>query len=118
MNGLMQIHHLAFRSHQLNSTIAFYRDVLGLKSIKTTPGYSIWFELGESILMIERAAPEEPAAALSGERLLALQVTPAELDSLTGRLIKHGYPELSRSEYTRYFRDPEGRKLGFSTYPR
>jgi catechol 2,3-dioxygenase-like lactoylglutathione lyase family enzyme len=112
----MFVHHLAFRTADLATLVAFYRDVLRLPLGRAQPGYSQWFTLGATRLMIERADPGEATQRSGQDLALCLPATPAEQAALEARLARAGVPIEARTPATIYFRDPDGRRLGASTY--
>jgi catechol 2,3-dioxygenase-like lactoylglutathione lyase family enzyme len=112
----MHLHHLAFRTHQLAPLVAFYRDLLQLPQGRAQPGYSQWFHLGPTVLMVEQAEAHEPAIpAKTMELALSIPVTPAAQAALEARLTAANTPIEFRTAATIYFRDPDGRRLGAST---
>lgn len=112
------VHHLAFRTHDLDGLAAFYRDVVGLAPREGgTPGRSVWFELGEGIVMIERAEPGEPGVAQGTLELVGFTVRPEEMPATRARLETQGIALEGATRFSLYFRDPEGRRLAFSHYP-
>ena len=112
----MRLHHLAFRTAQLDALVGFYRDVIGLPVVKET-GRSTWLRLDDAVLMIERAGDGEPAVPAGSLELVALAVDPVQRTSLTARLAARGIAVEGETEHTTYFRDPDGRRVAVSTYP-
>jgi len=114
----MRVHHIALRTHDLDRLGAFYREVLGLRSLRARQGTSEWLALGEeAVLMLERAAPEEPPIPAGSMELLAFAVDEGEREAVLSRLHRAGGAVESQTEHTRYFRDPDGRRVAVSTYP-
>jgi catechol 2,3-dioxygenase-like lactoylglutathione lyase family enzyme len=112
------LHHLAFRTHDVDALAAFYRDVVGLAPrAGGAPGRSVWLALDDAIVMIERAEPGEPRFAPGTLELLAFTVSPDEMTSTRARLEAHGVAVEGETRFSVYFRDPEGRRLAFSHYP-
>lgn len=111
----MRIHHLAFRCRDLEATRSFYEDVLGLQSVREQPGYSVWLALGDAVLMLEQAADDEPDVDPRSLRMVAFVLEDAPGD-LTARLQDAGIPIEDRTAFTLYFRDPQGRRVGVSSY--
>lgn len=112
----MFVHHLAFRTLNLPQLVAFYRDVLRLPPGRTQPSYSQWFVLGPTRLMIELADEDEVPMPGGLDLALCVPVTAAEQAALVARLAAAGTPIEARTAATVYFRDPDGRRLGASTY--
>lgn len=106
----MQIHHVALRTADPERLVAFYVDVLSLKVIRRQP-HGVWLALDGAVLMIEQAAPDEPAPDPASLRLLAFAVSEEERARIGARVEVE-----DRTAFTWYFRDPDGRRLGISTY--
>lgn len=113
----MRLHHLAFRCRDLPRQRAFYEDVLGLAVVREQPGYSVWFALSDAVLMLEQADPGETTVADNEPGLdcvvWADDVMPHGWEE---RLQAAGVTFEAATKFTRYFRDPEGRRLAVSTY--
>lgn len=116
-------HHVALRSRDPARLAAFYQRIFSLseRSRAHAPDgslRSVWLALGpHAVLMVERAGPDEPAVPPGSMELFALAVTPAERDALLDVLAAEGVALEARTEHTLYFRDPEGRRVGASSYP-
>ena len=106
------MHHLAFRTADLARLERFYVDVLGLAVSRRTER-SVWLDAGGTILMLERADAGEPAVPPGTMELVAFAATAARRDGLTAA----GVPIEGRTAYSLYFRDPDGRRIGISSYP-
>lgn len=106
------IHHLAFRTADLDRLERFYVDVLGLAVVRRS-ARSLWLDAEGTILMLERAEPDEPAIASGSMELVAFGASGA----MQERLAAAGVPIEDRTSYSLYFRDPDGRRLGISSYP-
>ena len=77
----------------------------------------MWLGLGaDSVLMIEVRQPEEPGVAQGTLDLAAFTVTEVERAALRERLIASQRLE-GETSHTLYFRDPDGRRIGVSTFP-
>jgi glyoxylase I family protein len=113
----MKIHHLALRTQDLARLRSFYVEALGLV-VSQEAGASVWLHLGEAILMLEVAAEGEPVIAEKAMDLIAFAVDPEERAALELTLAARGVPIEGRTEFTIYFRDPDGRRVGVSHYPR
>ncbi len=115
----MRIHHLALRVADLERARAFYGDVLGLTESRRfehpdgSPR-SIWFEAGDALLMLETRLAGSGAEQGSGH-LLAFAIDDRE--RWAERLAQAGVPVLERSAHTLYVRDPDGHRVGLSSYP-
>ncbi len=111
------IHHLALRVADLERARAFYSDLLGLPERERHEDArglrAIWLDAGPVVLMLERELRGEGEASGSGH-LLALAV-----DDLRGweeRLREGGVPVEDRTEHTLFFRDPDGHRVGVSSF--
>jgi catechol-2,3-dioxygenase len=111
-------------SQDVERLAAFYRDVLGLAECArhhTDAGTvrSVWLDLGGATLMIEAAeAPARRVEGLgAGLFLLALAVTRGQRAALEEQLAQLGIAVESRTEFTCYFRDPDGNRVALSHYP-
>lgn len=116
----MHLHHIAVQVSDLERARTFYHDLLGLREIRRQP-HSLWFALGDAILMLERcespALPSPWKSEHPGLFLLALQIEDTERLKWRSRLLKANVPIEKESQYTLYFRDPDGNRIGLSHYP-
>ncbi|HSO35848.1 MAG TPA: VOC family protein [Labilithrix sp.] len=112
----MRIHHLAFRTGDLARLERFYVGALGLAVVRRNEGRSVWLDAGGSLVMLElRDAGEEPVAP--SKELVAFAIAPDSRALVTGRLAAAGVAVEAATEFTLYVRDPEGRRIGLSSYP-
>jgi catechol 2,3-dioxygenase-like lactoylglutathione lyase family enzyme len=118
------LHHVALGARDPGRVAAFYRDLLGLREVRRHHGQggvlrSVWLDLGEAVLMIERT--DEPGRLVrgvgAGPFLLAFKAAPAQRGALERLLEASGFPVESRTEHTAYFSDPEGNRVAVSSYP-
>ncbi len=112
----MKLHHLALRSSQPHLLAEFYCEIMELPVVRTQP-HGVWLGLEDAVLMIEQAGPGEPVVPTGDLALMAFRVDAAEQSAVRARLAARGLPVEAESAYTLYFRDPEGRRVGVSTYP-
>jgi len=112
------IHHLALRVADPERSAAFYAHVLGLRRLRRQPESgpvrSIWLSLGEAVLMLETGLAGDGEAQGSGH-LLALAVD--DLEGWERRLAGAGVTLDGRSEWSLYFRDPDGHRVAVSRFP-
>lgn len=108
----MRVHHLAFRTDDLDALERFYADVLGL-AVSRRSERSIWLDAGGSILMLERRDGDEPGVPAGSKELVAFAVSPEVL----ARVEQARIDVEARTSYTLYVRDPDGRRVGLSSYP-
>lgn len=120
--GTLGLHHLAIRTGELGRVVAFYRDVMGLdeRARHHAEGgalRSVWLGAGPMVLMIELAAPGEPLVPAGSLDLVAFAIAAGEREAWRGRLAAAGAPVEAETAHTLYFRDPDGRRVGVSSYP-
>lgn len=122
------LHHLAIKAQDVVRTADFYRIVLGLPERQRAHDAAglraVWLDVGPAILMIERADTDGPAPAdrpfeadAPGLHLLALTIAPASHAEWRKRLADHEVEVAAASDFTLYVRDPEGNRVGLSSYP-
>ena len=112
-------HHIALRVKDVSRSVAFYTEVLGLEEVRrneTDAGLrSAWLRVGPSLLMVERTLRGRGARSGSGH-LVAFRVS--ALGPWLKRLSRLGVTLDDRTDYTLYFRDPDGHRVGLSVFPR
>ena len=107
----MKVHHVALRTRKLARVVRFYRDVLGLEVLRETTK-STWLAMGGAILMIERAEKDEPEIPRGTKEFLCFGVrTKRDVSAFKGRVQIE-----DETDFTVYFRDPDGRRVGVSCY--
>ncbi|HEY8924396.1 MAG TPA: VOC family protein [Polyangia bacterium] len=132
------VHHAAIQVRDLAAAERFYVGVLGLPVLRRWPSpaggeRSLWVGAGprdggspSPFLALEvvpatdgqPTAAEEPArAGRPGHHLLALRIARSERAAWESRLAAAGVPITARSDFTLYFSDPEGNRLGLSHFP-
>lgn len=122
----MRIHHLAMRTRDVPRLEAFYAGVLGLKVLQKREG-SVWLEAGEAILMLESADPGEPEIPANCKEFIAFRVDapsggergenePNETSRWRNAIEQSGCTIEAETQFTLYFRDPDGRRIGLSHY--
>jgi catechol 2,3-dioxygenase-like lactoylglutathione lyase family enzyme len=98
------------RSRDLAQLEHFYATVLGLRVIRRDEARgSVWLDAGGTMLMLERAGPDEPSVPTGTKDLVAFAVE----DKETWRGLVAVEAE---TEHTLYFRDPDGRRVAVSSY--
>lgn len=79
---------------------------------------SIWLDAGGTILMLEKRDEGEPAVPVGSKDLVAFAVSRSVgFVGLSERLAAAGIVIEARTAYTLYVRDPDGRRIGLSSYP-
>ena len=121
---MTRLHHVAVGSDDVERLARFYREVFTLSEATRHHDQhgvlrSIWLDLGEAWLMIERStAPARVVEGVGrGPFLLALRVSVAERQRLENVLEERGHAIESRTPFTSYARDPDGNRVAFSHYP-
>ncbi|HUB09787.1 MAG TPA: VOC family protein, partial [Myxococcales bacterium] len=106
----------------------WYRDVLGLEPLRRWPGAdgqerAVWLRLdGDAFLALERCDGEAPGPAgwerpTPGYFVLALRIAAADGPAWEARLAVHGVAVERRTQWTLFFRDLEGNRIGLSSHP-
>jgi len=104
---VLGIHEIAFDVEDLERSIAFYRDVLGLPLLSRGPQQA-WFCIGTQLLAL--FAHDRPG---SGQHF-ALLIPPEMAEEARDALIAHGFPEETMQQddgLSVYVRDPDGNKI-------
>jgi catechol 2,3-dioxygenase-like lactoylglutathione lyase family enzyme len=119
MNAV-RIHHLALRTTDVPSLEAFYRDVVGLLPARDERGErpaSVWLLAGDTRVMLEPMGPGELPVPVGSLELTAFAIEARERRGFEERLARAGIEIEQRTEFTVYFRDPDGRRVAVSHYP-
>jgi glyoxylase I family protein len=108
------------RTRDLARLEAFYGGTLGLPLVRRDDARgSVWFDAGGALVMLERADPAEPGVPPGTMELVAFAIDDADdKESWRGRLERAGVVVEEETAYTLYFRDPDGRRLGLTTFVR
>lgn len=107
----MRIHHIALRTANLDALERFYAGTLGIPITRRGPG-SLWLEAGGTILMLEERGASEPKVDAATKELICFAIAPDEHKRFAATIEIE-----ARTDYTLYFRDPDGRRVGVSSYP-
>jgi catechol 2,3-dioxygenase-like lactoylglutathione lyase family enzyme len=113
----MRVHHLAFRTGDLERLERFFVDALGLAVLRRNEARSVWLDAGGTIVMLEMRDAGEPALVEGTKELAAFAVDPDTRAFYTDRLARVGVPIEASTDFTLYVRDPDGRRIGLSSYP-
>jgi catechol 2,3-dioxygenase-like lactoylglutathione lyase family enzyme len=114
---MARLHHLALRTPDVSRLVTFYRAWFGLDVARDAAPRAVWLALDPmAVLMIEQAQPGEPGIPGGSLELLALALSSEERAALRERLVRAGLLE-AETQHTLYFRDPDGRRVGVSSYP-
>ena len=126
--GKLALHHLAIKVIDLEACEKFYSQVLGLKPSKfpydeNGPTRSVWLQSEEVILMLEQVGKgskptsKSSASVKPGLHLIAFAIGRFERNQWKERLTMNGVSIEAESDFTIYFRDPEGNRVALSHYP-
>jgi catechol 2,3-dioxygenase-like lactoylglutathione lyase family enzyme len=119
------LHHIAVGTRDVPALAAFYCRLLETEEARRHVDErgalrSIWLDLSGTLLMIERAEPgaERPRASGVGlgAFLLAFRAGAADRRAFEARAEALGATIEARSDYTSYFRDPDGNRIAVSEY--
>lgn len=119
--------HVSLRVTDLDRSVAFYRDVVGLESVsRREDGSQAVFRVGDALLVLfcrPGYRPVDPEAK-SGTDHIAFCLDPAPYDVLLDRLNAQGRvlrgPTRNQGAHgeglATYFRDPDGNELEIKKY--
>ncbi len=118
----VRVHHIALRTRDLPRLQAFYAGLLGLPvtrqdAVRGEGARRVWLGAGETLVMLETAGPGEPEVPPGTLELVAFGIAREERATYKETLAAAGVPIEAESEFTLYFRDPDGRRVGLSHYP-
>ena len=116
-----RLHHLALRTADVGRAAEFYRDVIGLPERKRQHAdggalRAVWLGAGPVVVMIELAAPGEPAEPAGSMGLVAFAIGASERTAWRERFARAGVAVEAETAHTLYVRDPDGRRVGVSSY--
>jgi catechol 2,3-dioxygenase-like lactoylglutathione lyase family enzyme len=104
---ILGIHEIAFEVQDLERSIAFYRDILGLPLYSHGPQQA-WFCIGAQRLAL--FTHERPG---SGQHF-AFLIPPEKAEQARSALVAHGFAEETMQQddgFSVYVRDPDGNKI-------
>ena len=113
----MRVHHLALRTNDVPRLERFYTEIFGFPVARRDELRAVWLDAGATLLMLEQKDEHEPDVPRGTGELVAFAIEPDERASYTARLAKAGVVVEARTAFTLYFRDPDGRRVGVSSYP-
>jgi catechol-2,3-dioxygenase len=113
----MRVHHLALRTLDLDRLERFYTQALGLAVVRRNEARSVWLDAGGTIVMLELRAEGEPGPTKGSLDLVAFAVARDSRAECMVRLAQAGVAVEASTDFTLYVRDPEGRRIGLSSYP-
>lgn len=118
MSSTSGMHHLALRVADPERSARFYGELLGLRELSRHAGAdgstrAVWLALGDAVLMLERSLlPPGPSDGSAHVLVLAVE----ELRAWEARLAAAGVAVVERTAFTVYLHDPDGHRLGLSTF--
>lgn len=113
----LPLHHIAIRTTDLEKAVGFYTTMLGLGIVRDLRPRSVWLGLGDhAVFMIEVRGAGEPTIPPGSLELVAFRASASVKTAVRERALEAGCFD-GETEHTVYLRDPEGRRLGVSTFP-
>lgn len=113
---MMELHHLAFRTSDVASLAAFYQDVFGFEVVRESLPASLWLALGgNAVLMIEARVGDERPLASGSMELVAFRADERTRSVIRDKALERDCFD-GETPFTVYLRDPDGRRIGVSTY--
>lgn len=115
---ITRVQQVAQRAEDLDRATAFYRDTLGLRHIASyDPPGLVFFDLGGTRLLLERAAPSSLiylAVADIDEAVAALRTAGVEITSEPHKIFDDtdGTFGAPAEEWMAFFKDSEGNTVG------
>lgn len=114
----MKMHHLALRVIDPDLSARFYGGLLGLRELSRHAGAdgsprAVWLALGDAVLMLERSLLP-PGPSSGSAHVLVLGVD--DLSVWEAKLAVAGVTIVERTAFTLYLHDPDGHRLGLSTF--
>jgi glyoxylase I family protein len=112
----VKLHHLAFRTTDVDGLVRFYREVLGFAEVRDSRPRSVWLAIGDdAVLMVEASDAGEPPNPDASMELVAFATDTEGKDRTRVEALRRGCFD-GETDFTVYLRDPEGRRIGVSTY--
>lgn len=112
----MRVHHIALRTRDLPRAERFWVELFGLAVLRRDGERAVWLDLDGAILMLERAAQGEPAPPPEGMDFFALATDAPGRAAFVARCAAGGVAIEHETAFTTYVRDPDGRRVGVSTW--
>lgn len=128
MIRLRGIDHAAINCRDLDASLKFYTEVLGLKVSSREhqkPGIEYFLDCGASLIGLIQGDPKGPNHPLAdgglGGNHVSFRVPTAEFDGAVEELKKRGVEVLFHKKreksWSVYFKDPDGNKLEITAWP-
>jgi metallothiol transferase len=123
------IDHVAINVKDLNRSLQFYTEVLGLKvSVREhqKPGTEYFLDCGPSLVGLIQANEKEPAHLLKHEGLggnhFSFRVATQDFDRVVEELKRHNvtidFTKKRELSWSCYFQDPDGNRLEITAWPK
>lgn len=110
----MKIHHIALKTKNYAPVADFYKTLFNLTEINHQTGYSYWLSNGDIILMIEQE--NNLPDTRTPHDVIIFSIEKDRVDTFISQAAKTGIVPFKNTNYTWYFRDPDGRTCGISFY--
>ena len=122
------IDHAAINVKDLNRSLEFYTQVLGLKITEreySKPGVEYFLDCGPSLVGLIQGKAEDGAHLLQDKGLggnhIAFRVSTKDFDPIVEELKRRGIPitfsKKREKSWSVYFQDPDGNKLEMTAWP-
>lgn len=112
---MASVHHIALRTGDVGAVAAFYERVVGLERVRDTER-AVWLGAAGVVIMLERREATEPSVPARSMELLAFRWD-GSFDEIAPHLAANSVEAEGSTAHSVYFRDPDGRRLAFSTHP-
>ncbi len=116
---MTRMHHLALRVGDVGRSAEFYGGLLGLRELSRyhdaadSSPRAVWLALGDAVLMLERTLLP-PGPGNGSAHVLVLGVD--DLSVWAEKLAAAGVEIVERTTFTLYLHDPDGHRVGLSTF--
>ncbi len=115
------LHHLAIQTNQIENLAEFYKNIFSLEELdrKFENGNlrSIWLNADGIIVMLEKLNPIQMRNGTINTIFLAFLCSPSDRKMIETELESRNILIEERTQYTSYFKDPDGNRIGISHYP-
>ena len=122
------IDHVAINVRDLEKSLKFYTDVLGLSITAreySKPGVEVFLDCGASLVGLIQGKPEEDEHFLKdgglGGNHVSFRFRKADFDQAVDELKKHNvqilFSKKREKSWSVYFLDPDGNKLELTAWP-
>lgn len=131
------IHHIAIFTENPHKLASFYEKLLEIERVherKEETGIleSVWLRTGETVLMFELANSVDSRindsengniqknqkfeAKIPNNQLISFRAENSDLDRLKNHLLRQQIPIEKKTEFTLYFFDPDGNRVGLTVF--